>query len=143
MKIAVLDTGIDMDHPDFKKPRSKVSARKLTARSKSPGEPNQEDRIKGRRNFCDDRVDESDVEDTDGHGTHVAAVILRLAPRAELFIARVCQGGAEDGMPAAGSSKGKPYKSHKTTGKSIRPYQVADVSVYTCQTPDCGHDTDR
>ena len=131
VKIAVLDTGIDMDHPDFKQPRSKISARKLAARSRSRGEPNQEDRIKGRRNFCDDRIDESDVKDIDGHGTHVAGIILRLAPRAELYIARVCQGDAEDGMSAAGSSKDKPNKSHRAAGKSIRPDRVADVSVST------------
>lgn len=38
------------------------------------------------------------MTDFDGHGTQVASIILRLAPRAELYIARVCAGDIYRGV---------------------------------------------
>lgn len=75
VKIAVLDTGIDLDHPA------------LTAN------------IKDYVNFTDG-VANSDVRDTEGHGTMVAGVIaarsfsrsiIGIAPEAELYIGKVLQ----------------------------------------------------
>ncbi|KON88483.1 serine protease [Sporosarcina globispora] len=75
IKIAVLDTGCDISHPDLK------------------------DRITGGRNFTDD--DNSDpgiFKDYNGHGTHVAGTIaahendagvIGVAPEADLLIVKV------------------------------------------------------
>ncbi|MBE0343612.1 serine protease, partial [Paenibacillus sp. 28ISP30-2] len=75
VKVAVLDTGCDADHPDLK------------------------ERIIGGRNFTDD--DDSDPNiftDYNGHGTHVAGTIaaaenedgvVGVAPEADLLIIKV------------------------------------------------------
>lgn len=75
IKIAVLDTGCDIDHPDLK------------------------DRIIGGRNFTDDNNSNPDIyEDYNGHGTHVAGTIaaqendagvIGVAPEAGLLIVKV------------------------------------------------------
>ncbi|MBD3109912.1 S8 family peptidase [Bacillus sp. AGMB 02131] len=75
IKIAVLDTGCDIDHPDLK------------------------GRIIGGRNFTDDdHGDENNFSDYNGHGTHVAGTIaaeengsgvIGVAPEAELLIVKV------------------------------------------------------
>ncbi|KAI1394275.1 ankyrin [Hypoxylon trugodes] len=64
IRVAVLDTGIDLGHEDWRRPRADMM------------------------NFCGGS--ESDIQDVDGHGTQVAGIILRLAPRADVYIARVC-----------------------------------------------------
>jgi subtilisin family serine protease len=70
VKVAVLDTGVDQDHPDLK------------------------GRIKATRNFTGD---DNDVTDEHGHGTHVAGIIAGsgpepgTAPDADLLIGKVCQ----------------------------------------------------
>ncbi|MDM8556813.1 S8 family serine peptidase [Desulfococcaceae bacterium HSG7] len=70
IKVAVLDTGIDTDHPDLK------------------------DAIVKTENFTDD----DSVEDTNGHGTHCAGIIgarfnsklfIGVAPECELMIGKV------------------------------------------------------
>ncbi|KAI1098787.1 ankyrin [Jackrogersella minutella] len=104
IRIAVLDTGIDLDHDDWLQPRAvRFENGKPVPAS---GEPKQIDRIKNKRNFCGG--DETDVQDLDGHGTQVAGIILRLAPRAEVDIARVCIGnrnrGTRDSKGVVGSS---------------------------------------
>ncbi|MGW4212040.1 S8 family peptidase [Lentzea sp. NPDC004789] len=72
VKVAVLDTGVDQDHPDLK------------------------GRIKATRNFTGD---DNDVTDEQGHGTHVAGIIAGsgpepgTAPDADLLIGKVCQPG--------------------------------------------------
>jgi subtilisin family serine protease len=83
VKIAILDTGIDLDHPDFSqraKRRSKVAAKQLL-------EKTQRERIIGCKNFTGGPED--DVTDDVGHGTHIAGLIMAIAPRAELYIAKV------------------------------------------------------
>jgi subtilisin family serine protease len=65
VKIAVLDTGINTNHEFIRGARS---------------------RIKGRKSFV---KDDASIEDNDGHGTHVAASILDVAPDAEVYIAKV------------------------------------------------------
>ncbi|MEK4969950.1 S8 family peptidase [Cytobacillus sp. FSL R7-0696] len=75
MKVAILDTGCDMDHPDLKA------------------------RIIGGRNFTDDDGSSPDIlDDHNGHGTHVAGTIaatanesgvIGVAPEADLLIVKV------------------------------------------------------
>jgi hypothetical protein len=93
-----LDTGIDLQHEDFRYSRL-LRFEDGRPKGEDPGrEQIQMDRIKGRRNFCSSGPEyENNVQDLDGHGTQVAGIILRLAPRAELYIARVCRGGREGG----------------------------------------------
>ncbi|KAI1110422.1 peptidase S8/S53 domain-containing protein [Nemania sp. NC0429] len=65
IKVAILDSGIDIQHPDFS------------------GEDR--DRIKEKVTFIS-----SDAEvDTAGHGTHVAAIILRLTKNVDLYIGKI------------------------------------------------------
>ena len=78
IKIAILDTGCDINHPDLK------------------------GRIIGGRNFTDDdNGDENNFSDYNGHGTHVAGTIaaeengagvVGVAPEAELLIVKVLDG---------------------------------------------------
>jgi subtilisin family serine protease len=69
VKIAVLDTGIDLDHPFIK------AAMRLK-------------RIKETKSFVDN--DET-MKDESGHGTHVTALLLRVAPEAKIYIAKVAK----------------------------------------------------
>jgi hypothetical protein len=85
-----LDTGIDEHHEDFQ--RARASAFHEGQPESADGEPTQIVRVVGKKNFCGKDTD--DVQDCDGHGTKVAGIILRLAPRAELYIARICDGKA-------------------------------------------------
>ena len=89
IRVAVIGTGIDREHADFQMARTKKfrGHQPNPARSEQP----QKDRIRACKNFCKDPPDD-DVSDLDGHGTQVAGIILRLAPNAELYIARVCTG---------------------------------------------------
>ncbi len=75
--VAVLDTGADLDHDDLK------------------------NRIVGSYNVLDP---ESDAEDTDGHGSHIAGLIaaekgnayggIGIAPGAELYIVKITENGS-------------------------------------------------
>lgn len=75
IKVAVLDTGCDISHPDLK------------------------DRVVGGRNFTDDdNSDPNSFRDYNGHGTHVAGTIaahendagvIGVAPEADLLIVKV------------------------------------------------------
>ncbi|KAI6091062.1 hypothetical protein F4821DRAFT_211082 [Hypoxylon rubiginosum] len=106
VKIAVLDTGIDLEHEDFRAARatSFIGGRPKSA----PGEDPQTDRIKEKRNFCGD---EDCVQDYDGHGTQVAGIILRLAPRADIYVARICDGNV---VQNGGDNHGKSYITNPT-----------------------------
>lgn len=72
IKIAVLDTGVDVTHSFIK------------------GAMKKPQRIKTTRSFVDGV---KDTQDSHGHGTHVAALLLKVAPDAHLYIARVASGG--------------------------------------------------
>ncbi|OTA82501.1 hypothetical protein M434DRAFT_42330, partial [Hypoxylon sp. CO27-5] len=85
VKVAVLDTGIDLDHEDWLQPRAVRFEHNKPVPAKE--KLRQIDRIRNKMNFC--AGSEKDVHDFDGHGTQVAGIILRLAPRAEVDIARV------------------------------------------------------
>lgn len=70
VKIAVLDTGVDSTHNSIKAAK------------------------KGKRiTILQSYVDgDSSSEDSCGHGTHVATLLLKVAPEAHLYIAKVASG---------------------------------------------------
>jgi len=71
VKIAVLDTGIDMQHNYIK------GCKKAN-------------RIKHVKSFV---TDDKGLDDVCGHGTHVAALLLKVAPECQIYIAKVASGG--------------------------------------------------
>ncbi len=137
VKIAILDTGIDRNHPDFQHPRSTPQKNGIISPVK--GEEKQIKRIKAYQNFCDDRKDVQDVTDIDGHGTHVAGIILQLAPTAELYIARVCQGDESYGRSSLTPEANVPNEKLKqsTDAKKVHPSRVEMVGLFPINIPDC------
>jgi hypothetical protein len=71
VKIAVLDTGIDMQHNYIK------GCKKAN-------------RIKDVKSFV---TDDTRIDDFCGHGTHVAALLLKVAPECQIYVAKVASGG--------------------------------------------------
>ncbi|KAH7417511.1 peptidase S8/S53 domain-containing protein, partial [Cadophora sp. MPI-SDFR-AT-0126] len=69
IKIAILDTGVDLNHPD------------MDAR---------DHQIKGKYNWTSERFRKM-VHDNNGHGTHTAGLLLDYAPDAELYIAKIAE----------------------------------------------------
>jgi subtilisin family serine protease len=69
VKIAVLDTGIDLNHPTIK---GAVNMR----------------RIKTSKSFV---KDDKTPQDENGHGTHVASLILKVAPESELYVGKIAR----------------------------------------------------
>ena len=86
IKIAVLDTGVDLTHSFIK------GAKK-------------QNRIKLTKCF----VEGVTTQDSHGHGTHVAALLLKVAPDAQLYIAKVATGGM---IPANHNIAGVSFTSH-------------------------------
>ena len=125
VKIAILDTGIDLEHEDLRNPRAKSFQKGQPVAAK--GETPQIKRIKGWKNFCGDEnnVDENNVQDLDGHGTQVAGIILRLAPRADLYIARICEGDVNFGL----AEENKEVLDKKSRIVNPRPEIVVKVGV--------------
>ncbi|KAJ5100790.1 hypothetical protein N7456_006842 [Penicillium angulare] len=87
VKIAILDTGIDLGHPEF---RPFQNDGRVTA------------------GHCRDFVNpgESPISDSTGHGTHCAHLVLKVCQIAKLYIAKVfqteqCDEGALERIPAA------------------------------------------
>ncbi|EXM20514.1 hypothetical protein V3481_016340 [Fusarium oxysporum f. sp. vasinfectum] len=66
VKIAIFDTGVDLNHPDIMKAVK-------------------EGRVQS-YDFVDDK---DDIVDLDGHGTYCASLLLKFAPTARIFIGRV------------------------------------------------------
>lgn len=97
MKIAILDTGIDLDHDEWKLPR--IIGFKNGEAIRETQELPQKKRIIGWKNFAEGS--ETDITDTDGHGTMIAGIILRLAPQAQIYVARVCEGNRNRGNESA------------------------------------------
>lgn len=130
VKVAILDTGVDLNHLDFLQPRSKP--KNSGKMSSVKGEEAQIKRIKSCRNFCDDRSNMEDVTDIDGHGTHVAGIILQLAPTAELYIARVCQGDDSYGNSLTNDEQQIPRDRVKQWegDKKVYPDRVERVSPF-------------
>jgi hypothetical protein len=65
VKIAVLDTGVCSNHPTMEK---------------------HQNRLKDLRNFVDGQ---GGVKDDHGHGTLTTSLLLRVAPKAEVYVAKV------------------------------------------------------
>jgi hypothetical protein len=75
-KVVVLDTGIDLRDPFIRGVKS---------------------RIKEMRNWVADEkgvLDKKDVTDKYGHGTHVTALVLKVAPCADVCVGRIASGKA-------------------------------------------------
>ncbi|VUC32730.1 unnamed protein product [Clonostachys rosea] len=119
VKIAVLDTGVDLEHEDFTK-----SARRRTKigrkRARRLPEKTQRERIKAVRNFVGEPGEENDVTDEFGHGTHIAGLIMSIAPRAELYVAKVSTGKELSEAQETGKA---PSTTNKR--KSRRPVEEA------------------
>ncbi|KAE8443372.1 hypothetical protein EG329_001930 [Mollisiaceae sp. DMI_Dod_QoI] len=73
VKIAILDTGIDIGHPCF----AVDQAGERSSR-----------RIKNREDFLDPR---GNAHDVCGHGTHCVGLLRKVAPEADIYIARVAK----------------------------------------------------
>ena len=67
VKIAVLDTGVDLKHPFIRGAIRQKRIRKL-------------------KSFV---TNDTSTEDRVGHGTHVANLLLEVAPDAQLYIAKI------------------------------------------------------
>ena len=74
VKVAILDSGIDASHPQF----SKYPMDGGMSRFRGFGDHN-----------CRDWTGSSATHDRVGHGTHAAALVLKVAPKAELYIAKI------------------------------------------------------
>lgn len=71
VKVAILDTGVDLEDSFIRGAK---------------------DRIRDCKNWADDREDLDEhhqVHDASGHGTHVAALLLKTAPEADVYIGRI------------------------------------------------------
>lgn len=69
VRIAVLDTGVDLNHPD-------IEARL--------------EQIKGKYNWVDEGS-KGQVHDRNGHGTCTTGLLLDFAPNAEIYVAKVAE----------------------------------------------------
>jgi hypothetical protein len=74
VKVAILDTGCDIDHIFFSGPGA-----------------NQRDNLVDRWIDCLEESEEPVDDDAERHGTALAALMLRLLPGAELYIVRVAK----------------------------------------------------
>lgn len=86
VRIAILDSGFDRDNPFL-----------FT----------EEKRIKGVQNFIDD-VRSQDVQDEAGHGTHALGLLLKVAPCAEIYVAKIAERDVEGPSVYDGIAKVRP-----------------------------------
>ena len=105
-----------MNHEDFQRPARRRSKIGKVAASRL-AEKSQLERIRACKNFVGNPGEEADVTDTSGHGTHIAGIILSIAPRAELYIAKTSSG--EDLAECNSARSASP----KLRRKSRRPVQ--------------------
>lgn len=82
VKIAVLDTGIDEDQLGIDRRREAIKEKRQETNPAVDGDP-----IKALRSFVG-----PSVLDTCGHGTHIAEILMRLAPEADFYIAKISDG---------------------------------------------------
>ncbi|KAI0198197.1 hypothetical protein F4808DRAFT_436847 [Astrocystis sublimbata] len=88
IRVAILDTGVD--------PTDKMIKGALRS-----------SRIRDCRAFVGSRP--TDHSDAYSHGTHVARLILKMAPSAEIFIAKICEGKHLDGDRLSSIAKAIDY----------------------------------
>lgn len=105
VKIAVLDTGVDSKNPFIR------GARKAN-------------RIKALKSFV--KTDES-TEDGVGHGTHVAALLLNVAPDAQIYIAKVAQ---DENIPSDHNIAEVSLYSRLCTHPTIRKTELTPFQGY-------------
>lgn len=67
-----------------------------------------------------------EMKDLDGHGTQVAELILRIAPRSELYIARICEGKINRGTPNRSAPTNNPVE-------DPQPNIVAKAIDWACE----------
>ncbi|KAI8689253.1 Subtilisin-like protein [Fusarium keratoplasticum] len=79
IRVAILDTGIDDTKVFFR------AAKKNRTKRDSP--------VMDQKSF----LAGISVTDTDGHGTNVAAIVLKMAPEADLYVAKISKGHEVDG----------------------------------------------
>lgn len=72
VRIAILDTGIDIENPYV---------------------PCTDGRVRGLRSFVGS--DPLDIQDLCGHGTHVAGLVHKMAPDADIYIAKISRDGSQ------------------------------------------------
>ncbi|KLU90407.1 hypothetical protein MAPG_10261 [Magnaporthiopsis poae ATCC 64411] len=72
VKIAILDTGIDMTNEIFNNPEAKQ-------------------RIKQREDFLREDPSQTVAHDECGHGSHCAGLLRRVAPAADIYVARIAK----------------------------------------------------
>ncbi|KAL7934269.1 peptidase S8/S53 domain-containing protein [Trichoderma chlorosporum] len=77
VRIAILDTGLDVNNPTFKGTLLRLKGKRQ----------NGEKPIKAIKFFVGDNW-----KDEDGHGTLTTSILLRVAPRADIFIAKIASG---------------------------------------------------
>jgi len=93
VKVAILDTGIDLNHPVFKD---------FIAR----------DQIGGFYDF----INESSIPvDDNGHGTHVSHLLLKTAPYSRIYVARVFEDTEADDGTALLVAKVRPGRQEHLT----------------------------
>lgn len=80
IKIAILDTGYDPESPFF---RSRI----------------RRNRIKSWKDWVSNSLQH---QDQDGHGTHVVSLVMRIAPQADVYMARIAEG--TEGLQKASQS---------------------------------------
>ena len=73
VKIAILDTGLDMDHDCIEAHAERIHGKNWLSKPRSKS-----------------------LHDSHGHGTHITGIILDLIPHSELFVAKVTDGEATD-----------------------------------------------
>ncbi len=87
VKIAVLDTGIDLNHPDMQA---------------------YADNIKKKHNWLR-QGSKTMVHDVDGHGTFVTSLLLDYAPDAEIYVAKIADRKPASPHVIAKVSHSKPH----------------------------------
>ncbi|KAL9598522.1 MAG: hypothetical protein Q9219_004424 [cf. Caloplaca sp. 3 TL-2023] len=92
VRIAILDTGIDLGHPHFDNPADAPDT--VDQQQYGP----RRDRVKECRSFVRETAGD---HDSVGHGTHCAALLLDLSPNADIFVARVYEEGTHRLDPEA------------------------------------------
>jgi hypothetical protein len=92
IKIAVLDTGINSQHASIL-----GHCERIKQERRDPNERKRDDPIKAFKSFAG-----NSVEDECGHGTRTAELLLRVAPHANLYVAKISYGLSDGNVDSAG-----------------------------------------